>query len=500
MMWRAVLILSLPALSLIMAHDIGRLRKTLAAGNVYALFPDDNGYSQAAQAYNGRFIIGPIAIAYPKNAEQVSTTIVAGAEQNIRVVSRSGGHSYIANGLGGKNGSLVVDMSNFSNLTLDSSTNLATIQPGLRLGDIALMLNDRGRAIPHGHCSTVGLGGHAAYGSWGFVSRQWGLTLDHIVSAQLVLANRTITTVSEDNNPELFWGIRGSASSFGIVTYYEFSTVAVPEEGTYFVYDWNVSVAEASTFLTSLQGYVQSGIPSTLGIELRLLRGNIAGNLSITLDGAYFGSHDSFTKTIKPYLDALVPPGLTTITQGNWIETVAALTYGTLNTSTQAPINDTFYAKSLLTPEDSPLSKVAVDALMSYLDTAGFRTTDVFWFVEIELYGGSNSAINTVPVDQTAFAHRNKLFNIQLYATSVVPPYPKDGFAFLNSITDVIISNSPREWHYGAYINYPDNRLDDWQDLYYGSHYARLQALKKKFDPSNVFSFPLAIEGDTPLN
>ncbi|KAK0483238.1 hypothetical protein IW261DRAFT_1549740 [Armillaria novae-zelandiae] len=493
-MLSAMLILTfLQAISLISAQDLRRLRKALAAGDVYTLFPEDDGYPQAAQPYNGRFVIEPIAITYPRNADQVSTAIKAGAEQNVRVVSRSGGHSYIANGLGGKNGSLVVDMSNFSNVTLDLSTNLATVQPGARLGDIALALNDHKRAIPHGHCSTIGLGGHAAHGAWGFVSRQWGLTLDRIVSAQLVLANGSITTASEENNPELFWGIRGSASSFGVVTSYEFSTVAVPEEGTYFVYNWNVSVAEASTFLRSFQGYVQSGIPNSLGLELRLLRGNIAGNLSMQLDGAYFGSHESFTEIIQPYLDTLPPPGLTAITQGNWIETVAALTFGALNTSTQTPLHDTFYAKSLMVPEDSPLSRGAVDALMSYLDTVGFRT-DVLWFVEIELYGGSNSAINLVPVDETAFAHRNKLFNMQLYSSSIVPPYPRDGFAFLDGITDVIISNSPDDWGYGTYINYPDNRLNNWQDLYYGSHYLRLQALKKEFDPSNVFDFPLAIE------
>ncbi len=112
-MWSAALILSfLQAIGLIMAQDLRRLRKTLAAGDVHTLFPGDNGYPQAAQACklflsgklyrvysmfctdNGRFIIEPIAIAYPRNADQVSTAIKAGAEQNIRVVSRSGGVSY----------------------------------------------------------------------------------------------------------------------------------------------------------------------------------------------------------------------------------------------------------------------------------------------------------------------------------------------------------------------------------------------------------------------
>jgi len=86
-----------------------------------------------------------------------------GAQYNHQVVARSGGHSYIANGLGGKDGLLVVDMSNFKTVSVDLSTNVATIGPGNRLGDVALALSNNGRAMPHGTCPYVGIGGHSGW-------------------------------------------------------------------------------------------------------------------------------------------------------------------------------------------------------------------------------------------------------------------------------------------------------------------------------------------------
>ena len=112
---------------------------------------------------NLRYTFHPAAIVYPNNAQDVSTAMKIGVQYNHQVVARSGGHSYIANGLGGKDGLLVVDMSNFKTVYVDSSTNVATIGPGNRLGDVALALNNNGRAMPHGTCPYVGIGGHSGW-------------------------------------------------------------------------------------------------------------------------------------------------------------------------------------------------------------------------------------------------------------------------------------------------------------------------------------------------
>ena len=101
-----------------------------------------------------------------------------GAQYNLRVVARSGGHSYIANGLGGKDGLLVVDMSNFKTVSVDPSTHVATIGPGNRVGDVALALNNKGRAMPHGTCPYVGIGGHSGQFFFTLISIQLILNLD----------------------------------------------------------------------------------------------------------------------------------------------------------------------------------------------------------------------------------------------------------------------------------------------------------------------------------
>lgn len=89
----------------------------------------------------------------------------------------------------------------------------------------------------------------------------------------------------------------------------------------------------------------------------------------------------------------------------------------------------------------------------------------------MELYGGQNSTITSVPNDATAFVHRDQLFTIQFYASSsdYAPPFPAEGLAFLDGAVASIVGNNPVGWGHGSYLNYIDPRLEDWQQLYYGS-------------------------------
>jgi FAD/FMN-containing dehydrogenase len=115
-------------------------------------------------------------------------------------------HSYIANGLGGRNGTVVIDLNkHFTKVQVDTASGRATIESGNRLGDIALTLNDHGQGFGHGTCPYVGIGGHASFGGFGYASRLWGMVLDVVVSMDLVLANGTIVTASKAQNSELFW-------------------------------------------------------------------------------------------------------------------------------------------------------------------------------------------------------------------------------------------------------------------------------------------------------
>ncbi|KAJ7270858.1 glucooligosaccharide oxidase [Mycena rebaudengoi] len=472
------------------------LHRALKLPGITAVFPGDATYANASRPFNLRFTLEPAAVAFPSTPKEVAEVIKIGAANGLHVSARSGGHSYIANGLGGENGTLVIDMSRFATVTVNAAAKTAVIGTGSRLGEIAVALNKYGLAMPHGTCPYVGIGGHSAYGGFGFTSRMWGLTLDNILSIDLVLANGTITKASKHINPELFWGMRGAGPSFAITTAIEVSLHPAPASVIIFQYNWQLDVDGAAAALETFRQYVDSpDLPQEVGAEIVLTKGAIEGNVSFGLTGAWHGDPSLLNSTVAPFLDAMPPIHGVTFTSGNWIEIVTVFGGGNLNTSAVPDITDTFYAKSLMTPEASPMSLAARTSFMSTLAHEGFNA-NLSWFFQVELYGGGNSKINSVAANATAFAHRSSTFTIQFYASSFnnAPPYPDAGFTYLNDLVDGITSNSPKNWDYGAYPNYIEDRLVDFKKRYYGDNYPRLLALKKAVDPHGVFDFPVGVD------
>ncbi|KAJ7794542.1 glucooligosaccharide oxidase [Mycena olivaceomarginata] len=457
------------------AQNVSVLQQTLSAHGVAAVYPTDKDFKTVSKAFNERYTFSPIAVAFPTSVAQVSAAVAAGAAQNLEVVARSGGHSYIANGLGGRNGALVVDMSKLKAITVRPANNTAIIETGNRLGDVALALNAKGRAMPHGTCS-YHLMAAAGYGGFGFTSRAWGLTLDTVKSATVVLANGTVVQTSSNANPDLFFAIRGASPSFGIVTSIEVQTFPAPPSAIVFQYTWNnLDIKTASNGIASFQTFAATNIPPEFGAEL------VEGRVNFGLTGAWYGDAKLLNSTLAPYLKTLPKnPSSTTITPGSYINSVAVLAAPmALNTSSAPDDPNTFYTKSLMTPSGAPMSNAAITS--SSLKSIKFNDFQD-WFVEVELYGGTNSAINSVPLDSAAFAKRDTLFTIQFYASSSNgdPPYPKDGFSFLDGMVASIIDNSLRIGIMAA-------------KLYYGSHYQRLQSIKAALDPKDTFRFPVGV-------
>ncbi|KAE9389963.1 glucooligosaccharide oxidase [Gymnopus androsaceus JB14] len=475
------------------------LSSGLNGAEVNAVFPGDSNYADASRAYNLRFTLEPAAVAYPTTPEEVSSIIQVGVDNNLKVVARSGGHSYAANGLGGQNGSLVIDMSNMKAITIDSSANTAVIETGNRLGDVALALNAAGRALPHGTCPYVGIGGHSAFGGYGFTSRLWGLALDPIFAINAVLANGTIVRATEDLYPDIFWALKGAAPSFAITTSVEVNTFAAPSYAIVMEYSWSsVDYEMAGQYLYSFQNFSLSGPPSALAGELVLSRGSEEGQVTFALTAAWYGDgdEDSANSAIQPFLDVMPTPTSSQILgDGSYIDSVSVLGGTTLDTSEAPDITDTFYAKSIMTPESEPMTLEACTSFMQYLATEGF-TSNTAWFTQIELYGGPNSKIREIPNNATAFSRRDTLFTFQLYASSSnsLPPYPAEGFTFLDGMVSSVTSNMPETWNYGAYTNYLDNELENWQTLYFNDNYPRLKSIKDQVDPADTFWFPTSIE------
>ena len=172
--------------------------------------------------------------------------------------------------------------------------------------------------------------------------------------------------------------MRGASGSFGIVTSIQVETFAVPDSATIFSYSWDLSAADAANATQQFQNFVQTNIPQEFGAELNIGRGSSSGRVSFTLAGGWYASADQFAAVIAPLLNTLPTPSGQTITPGTYIESVQNLGgLGRLNTNGIADTHDTFYAKSLMTPETSPMTITTLNAFMSYLGDTGFTADTV---------------------------------------------------------------------------------------------------------------------------
>ena len=128
------------------------IQACLTAANVPQNLPGTADFAQAIKPYNLRLPFTPVAVAVPYTVQQVQDAVSCGASQNITINPKSGGHSYASHGLGGEDGHLMIDMKLFNMVSLDNKTNVASIGPGARLGNVAVALFDQGRALSHGTC------------------------------------------------------------------------------------------------------------------------------------------------------------------------------------------------------------------------------------------------------------------------------------------------------------------------------------------------------------
>ncbi|KAF9524631.1 glucooligosaccharide oxidase [Crepidotus variabilis] len=459
--------------------------------------PGSEQYNIASSAYNLRLdSVDPTAITFPKSPKDVSEILKICSRDRVPAVARSGGHSYVANSLGGDSGAIVIDLSSFTQISVDDNSKIAAIGTGNRLGAIASGLFAKGRALPHGTCKMVGIGGHSSFGGYGFTSRKWGLTLDTVRSLDVVLSNGTIASLSSHNYPDLFWAFRGAGASFGVVTQTHVATLDAPPSSTVFVYTWDLTAEEAANALGVFQSHAQTPkLPQEYGAEITFRKGSAFGKVSFTFIGGWYGPQDQLQSVIQPVVNKIPGTPVVQLTPGSYLDSVITLDgSGNLDTSNVTGDHDTFFARSLTVPESVGLTASARKAFTTFMSNS-FNTSTT-WFCQVELYGGTNSAINNVPFDATSFGHRDAIFILQLYAftPSKLPPFPQSGFDFVNGVVDSITNNSPPHTDFGAYANYIESDLPNWQQKYYGAHYPKLQQLKTKYDPTNTFRFPTSIE------
>src|SRR5260221_7199174 len=182
--------------------------------------PGDPDYDAARRVHNGMIDRYPRVIAQCRDVADVMTALAFGRANGLTIAIRSGAHS--VSGMGTVDDGLVIDLSPMKGITVDPSARTVHVETGCTWGDVDHATHAFGMATPSGFVSTTGVGGLTLGGGIGHLARRYGLTIDSMLSAELVLADGSIVTASPDEHPDLFWAIRGGGGNFGIVTSFLF--------------------------------------------------------------------------------------------------------------------------------------------------------------------------------------------------------------------------------------------------------------------------------------
>ncbi|CAI7588349.1 unnamed protein product [Penicillium manginii] len=440
-------------------------------------FAGDPFYQVAdVKRYNLNIPVTPAAVTFPTSSHQVAAIVKCAADNGYHVQAKSGGHSYANYGLGGTDGAVIVDLKNLQQFSMDNTSWHATIGSGTLLGDVTQRLHDAGgRAMSHGTCPQVGSGGHFTIGGLGPTSRQFGAALDHIVEAEVVLANSSIVRASESENQDVFWAIKGAASGFGIVT--EFTVRTEPEPGTAVKYEYTLKIGssqERASLFKHWQAYISNPqLTRKLASTLTLLED------TLIITGTFFGTEEEY-KALDIGSQFPGVNGTAVVFQdwlglvGDWAEE-AALKLG-------GGIASNFYSKSTGWTSKNLMSNETIDSLFEYIDTADKGT--LIWFLLFDFQGGYT---NDIPTDATAYAHRDVLLWLQSYSINLLGSVSQTQITFLDRVNKMI---TPNDHPYAAYPGYVDPLMANGAEAYWGSNLARLEEIKAEIDPDDVFRNP----------
>ncbi|KAG7419434.1 FAD-linked oxidoreductase sorD [Fusarium oxysporum f. sp. rapae] len=434
-----------------------------------------------AKPFNLEFPVIPAAVICPQNVIEVSETVKCAKQSGLKVQAKSGGHSYGNYGLGGDNGAVSIDLVNLKDFEMDNETWYESFGAGTNLGELDKNLHTFGRrAIAHGTCPSVGTGGHLTVGGLGPISRMWGSALDHVVEMEVVTADGTIYLASQNRTPDLFWAMRGAGASFGIVTRFVVKTRPEPCNIVQYSYSLTLnSQNETADLYKEWQALV--GDPT---MDRRFASLFVVQPLGALITGTFFGSEAEYQASGIPARLPGASKGAVWLT--NWMGHL--LHEAEAAGCTLASIPTAFYSKSLSLNEQDLLSDTAITDLFQYLEDSRSKSTPFTIIFNTE--GG---AMMDTPVNATAYPHRDSVIMYQSYGIGVGKVSAATR-KLLDGIHERIQRSAPGAR--STYAGYVDAWLDRKaaQELYWADNLPRLQDVKKRWDPDQVFRNPQSVE------
>lgn len=446
----------------------GRLRGEL-------IVPGDADYDEARRIWNGLIDKRPGAIARCTGAADVTACVNLVREHRLTFSIRAGGHNVAGRAL--CDDGLVIDLSAMHSVRVDPATRTVRAQGGATLGDIDHETQPFGLAVPLGLVSKTGVAGLCLHGGAGWLTCKYGLTLDNLISVDIITADGQLRQADEQDNADLFWAVRGGGGNFGVVTSFEFRAYPVGPEVWFLATLY--PMAQAASLLRAVRDYAAAA-PEELGILASLwsaapeppIPEQHRGAPVLAVLGCYSGPFEQGQAAIQPLRELAEPIA----------DFSGPMPFAQVQTFLDADYPDgmLYYWKSAYLQR---LDDEVIDVLIDHASRrpSALSSPDV-WFL-----GG---AFARAPPDQTAFARRDVPYVLGIEANWREPSQSDANIAWARAIYD-----AAQPFARGLYLNFP-GFVEDGDRLLQGAYeanYPRLQAVKARYDPDNLFQGTLNI-------
>jgi FAD/FMN-containing dehydrogenase len=440
--------------------SIPRLRTTFN-GSVIA--PGDLEYDEARTLFYGGIDRRPAVIIRAKDASDVSRIISLARETGLELAIRSGGHSTA--GYSVSEGGIVLDLSDMRALQIDVEGRTAWAEAGLTTGEYTTAASNYGLATGFGDTGSVGIGGLTLGGGVGYLVRKYGLTIDNLLAAEVVTADGQLLHVDAEDHPDLFWAIRGGGGNFGVVTRFQFQLHEVDSvvggllilPATADVIASFINEAESAPEELSTIANVMTAPP------MPFLPEEVHGKLIVMAMLVYAGEAAAGKRAIAPFRALATPLA----------DMIQPMRYPEIYPPEEGGYHPVAAGRTMFV--DS-IDRSVAETILDYLQAS----TGMMAVAQLRALGG---AMARVPVDATAFAHRGSRIMVNLAALYEQPDQKATHEAWVDDFAAAL-----RQGDAGAYVNFlGDEGQARVRSAYPGRTWERLTAIKRQYDPTNLF-------------
>lgn len=429
----------------------------------------DADYDRARSVWNGMIDRHPAVIARCATQQDVADALAFARATELPLAVRGGGHNVA--GYATCDGGVVIDLAPMRGVEVDPVGRVVHVGGGATWADVDQATQPHGLVVPGGEVSETGVAGLTLSGGVGMVRRKYGLTCDNLLAAEVVLADGRCVRASFDENPDLFWALRGGGGNFGVVTRFTFQAHPVGPEiaklGVLYPIEAAPDVLRAwRTFTDVAPDEATTAVNFWRIPAIPDFPSELHGKATVMVEGMYSGDVDEGLRLFRP-LQRLGEP---------LIDLTGPMTYLESQTGFDAfvPAGLRYYWKAL------NLASLDDEVIAAIVDGAR-RVPEGRSLLVLRHLGG---AVARVPANATAFGNRQAPYNLSLDATWEDPAEDDTHVSWVRGFW-----NAMRGYASGVYLNFPGFG-EEGEALVragLGENYARLQQVKRRYDPDNVF-------------